>query len=107
MPCLNRRTYFLYPLCPLKCSKAHHNPAGAAFLQKIHEKVMSLGYQDAVTEIYSVDSQYSLQDGVIVQVTGSLRCTVSRFQPGFDLTSSFRTFLQMCATPTDQVLADC
>ncbi len=45
--------------------------------QKIHDKVMSLGYQDAVTEIYSVDSQYSLNDGVIVQVTGSLRCTVS------------------------------
>ena len=45
--------------------------------QKIHDKVMSLEYQDAVTEIYSVDSQYSLNDGVIVQVTGSLRCTVS------------------------------
>jgi Nuclear transport factor 2 (NTF2) domain len=60
-------------------SGADHSPAGAAPLQKIHEKVMSLGYQDAVTEIYSVDSQYSLNDGVIVQVTGSLRCTVSRF----------------------------
>jgi Nuclear transport factor 2 (NTF2) domain len=77
MPCLNRRIYFLYPLCPLKCSGPHYDPAGIAVVQKIHEKVMSLGYQDAVTEIYSVDSQYSLQDGVIVQVTGSLRCTVS------------------------------
>ena len=45
-------------------------------LQNIHDKVMSLNYQDAVTEIYSVDSQYSLSEGVIVQVTGSLQCTV-------------------------------
>ena len=38
----------------------------------IHHKVMKLGLEGATAEIKSVDSQYSLQDGVIVQVTGFL-----------------------------------
>ena len=37
---------------------------------------MSLGFEEAITEIWSVDSQYSMGDGVIVQVTGSLQCKV-------------------------------
>lgn len=44
--------------------------------QNIHEKVLELDFEEAVTEIWSVDSQYSTHDGVIVQVTGSLQCKV-------------------------------
>ncbi|BDA44794.1 probable ras GTPase-activating protein-binding protein 2 at N-terminal half [Coccomyxa sp. Obi] len=40
----------------------------------IHEKVLELNFEEAVTEIWSVDSQFSTGDGVIVQVTGSLQC---------------------------------
>ena len=39
----------------------------------IHNKVMRLGYDGARAEILSVDSQSSLEDGIIVQVTGSLK----------------------------------
>ncbi|EIE21720.1 hypothetical protein COCSUDRAFT_83509 [Coccomyxa subellipsoidea C-169] len=42
--------------------------------KNIHEKVLELDFEEAVTEIWSVDSQYSAHDGVIVQVTGSLQC---------------------------------
>ncbi|KAK9908269.1 hypothetical protein WJX75_005216 [Coccomyxa subellipsoidea] len=42
--------------------------------KNIHEKVLELDFEEAVTEIWSVDSQYSTHDGVIVQVTGSLQC---------------------------------
>lgn len=38
----------------------------------IHDKVMSLGYDECKAQIHSVDSQYSLKGGVIVQVTGTL-----------------------------------
>jgi len=38
----------------------------------IHAKVMSLGYDEYKAEIHSVDSQYSLNGGVLVQVTGAL-----------------------------------
>jgi hypothetical protein len=34
---------------------------------------MNLGYEDTMTEIYSVDSQYSKDGGVVVQVTGALQ----------------------------------
>lgn len=45
----------------------------------IHETVMNLGYQDTMTEIFSVESQYSLGGSVVVQVTGSLQTkTVSK-----------------------------
>lgn len=39
----------------------------------IHETVMNLQLEDTVTEIYSVDSQYSLDGAVVVQVTGALQ----------------------------------
>ncbi|KAH7619628.1 hypothetical protein Ndes2526B_g06609 [Nannochloris sp. 'desiccata'] len=39
----------------------------------IHETVMNLGYEDTMTEIYSVDSQYSKGGSVVVQVTGALQ----------------------------------
>lgn len=42
-------------------------------MQMIHETVMNLGYEDTMTEIYSVDSQYSKDGGVVVQVTGALQ----------------------------------
>ena len=37
---------------------------------------MSMGFEEAVTEIWSVDSQYSQGEGVMVMVTGSLQCKV-------------------------------
>lgn len=37
---------------------------------------MSLNYQDSDAAILSVDAQYSLQQGVIVQVTGTLQTKV-------------------------------
>ena len=42
--------------------------------QSINEKVLELGFEEAVTEIWSVDSQYSAENGVIVQVTGCQQC---------------------------------
>ena len=39
----------------------------------INETFMGLSFTDITTEIYSVDSQYSLDGGVIVQVTGALQ----------------------------------
>ncbi|EFN50901.1 hypothetical protein CHLNCDRAFT_141731 [Chlorella variabilis] len=39
----------------------------------IHDLVMELGYEDTSTEIYTVDSQYSLGGGVVVQVTGIMQ----------------------------------
>lgn len=39
----------------------------------IQETVMNLNFEDTMTEIYSVDSQYSLSGGVVVQVTGALQ----------------------------------
>ena len=36
-----------------------------------------MGFQEATTEIWSVDSQYSKDNGVMVLVTGSLQCKVS------------------------------
>ena len=42
--------------------------------QEINRKVVELGFDEAVTEIWSVDSQYSAGDGVIVQVTGCQQC---------------------------------
>jgi hypothetical protein len=41
-------------------------------LQAIHAKVSSVDYREAKAEIRSVESQYSLNGGVIVLVTGSL-----------------------------------
>ena len=38
----------------------------------IHEKVMSLGLQGAIPQIFSVDAQTSIADGVVVHTTGSL-----------------------------------
>jgi Nuclear transport factor 2 (NTF2) domain len=46
-------------------------------LQNIHEKVMALGFEEALTEVLSVDSQYSANDGVIILVTGNLQSKVS------------------------------
>ncbi|KAK9811534.1 hypothetical protein WJX72_005492 [[Myrmecia] bisecta] len=40
--------------------------------KNIHDKVMSLGLEEAIPQLYSVDAQSSLQNGVIVQVTGTL-----------------------------------
>jgi len=42
-------------------------------MQMVHETVINLGYEDTMTEIYSVDSQYSKDGGVVVQVTGALQ----------------------------------
>lgn len=39
----------------------------------INETVMNLDLEDTITEIYSVDSQYSLAGSVVVQVTGVLQ----------------------------------
>ncbi|PSC67396.1 G3BP isoform X1 [Micractinium conductrix] len=39
----------------------------------IHELVMELGYEDTRTEIHTIDSQYSLGGGVVVQVTGVMQ----------------------------------
>jgi len=39
----------------------------------IHETFINLGYEDTMTEIYSVDSQYSKDGAVVVQVTGALQ----------------------------------
>lgn len=39
---------------------------------------MLLDFDEAVTEIWSVDCQHSASSGVIVQVAGSLQCKVSR-----------------------------
>jgi hypothetical protein len=47
-------------------------------MQNIHEKMMTLEYQDADAVTLSVDAQYSLQQGVIVQVTGYLQTLVSQ-----------------------------
>ena len=38
---------------------------------------MLLDFDEAVTEIFSVDCQNSASSGVIVQVAGSLQCKVS------------------------------
>ena len=38
---------------------------------------MLLDFDEAVTEIWSVDCQNSASSGVIVQVAGSLQCKVS------------------------------
>ncbi len=35
--------------------------------------MLELAFDEAVTELWSVDSQYSAGDGVIVQVTGCLQ----------------------------------
>lgn len=48
-----------------------HPPVYPPPLQSIHEAVMNQGLEDTVTEVYSVDSQYSLNGGVVVQVTGT------------------------------------
>lgn len=39
----------------------------------IHEVVMNMGHDDNLTEIYSVDAQYSVDGGVIVMVTGCVQ----------------------------------
>uniref|UniRef100_A0A1D2AEZ6 G3BP-like protein n=1 Tax=Auxenochlorella protothecoides TaxID=3075 RepID=A0A1D2AEZ6_AUXPR len=39
----------------------------------IYEAVQRLGFEEAVTEIYSVDSQPSAVEGVVVQVSGTLQ----------------------------------
>ena len=58
---------------------------------------MSLGFEEAITEIWSVDSQYSMGDGVIVQVTGSLQCKVEL------ICADSRTQGQLiCAVPRTQ-----
>ncbi len=46
-------------------------------MQEIHEKVMLLDFDEAITEIWSVDCQHSASQGVLVQVAGSLQCKVS------------------------------
>lgn len=40
----------------------------------IQRKIDSLAFEEATTQVYSVDSQYSLGGAVIVQVTGALSC---------------------------------
>lgn len=47
-------------------------------LQHISERVQAMGFQEATTEIWSVDSQYSKDNGVMVLVTGSLQCKVQK-----------------------------
>ena len=42
-------------------------------MQTINELVSSLGYEETLTEIYSVDSQFSAGGGVVVQVGGCRR----------------------------------
>ncbi|RMZ54338.1 hypothetical protein APUTEX25_001496 [Auxenochlorella protothecoides] len=42
----------------------------------IYEAVQRLGFEEAVTEIYSVDSQPSAVEGVVVQVSGTLQSRV-------------------------------
>ncbi len=44
---------------------------------------MNQGLEDTVTEVYSVDSQYSLNGGVVVQVTGTQSNKVGHLYPGF------------------------
>lgn len=39
----------------------------------IHDAVIGLGFEEAVTEIYSVDSQPSMSGAVVVQVSGTLQ----------------------------------
>ena len=46
-------------------------------MQHISDRVQAMGFQEATTEIWSVDSQYSKDNGVIVLVTGSLQCKAS------------------------------
>lgn len=46
-------------------------------MQGISDRVLAMGFEEAVTEIWSVDSQYSQNNGVMVMVTGSLQCKVS------------------------------
>lgn len=53
-------------------------PHGFEHAQSIHEMVMNQGLEDTVTEVYSVDSQYSLNGGVVVQVTGTQSNKVRR-----------------------------
>ena len=45
-------------------------------MQNIHDRVMSLAFDDAHVDLFTMDSQYSLGQGVIVQVTGSLQYKV-------------------------------
>ncbi len=56
---------------PGKCTSA---PPGMA--QNIHDKVTELEFEEAATEIWGVDSQYSIEGGVIVQVVGALQIKV-------------------------------
>ena len=44
--------------------------------QNIHDKVTELEFEEAATEIWGVESQYSIEGGVIVQVVGSLHSKV-------------------------------
>lgn len=46
--------------------------------QGIHAAVQGLGFEEAVTEIYSVDSQPSALGGVVIQVSGTLQGKVRR-----------------------------
>lgn len=50
-------------------------------MQSINERVSAMGFQEATTEIWSVDSQYSKDNGVMVLVTGSLQCKVTARLP--------------------------
>ena len=45
--------------------------------QNIHDKVLELDFEEATPEVWAVESQYSSNDGVIVQVVGSLQIKVS------------------------------
>ncbi|KAK9810944.1 hypothetical protein WJX73_010835 [Symbiochloris irregularis] len=51
-------------------------PDGMAFTvnnqKNIHDRVMALGFDESQVDLYTMDSQYSLGHGVIVQVTGAL-----------------------------------
>ena len=49
-------------------------------LQNIHDRVMALGFDESQVDLYTMDSQYSLGNGVIVQVTGALGYKVGLVQ---------------------------
>lgn len=52
----------------------HHSTKTVTTQKLIHETVLTQGYEEALTEVFSVDSQYSTGGGVVVQVTGALQC---------------------------------
>lgn len=50
---------------------------------------MALGFDESQVDLYTMDSQYSLGNGVIVQVTGALGYKVGQWQPATSLFTGF------------------